>query len=574
MRLALLLPALLAVTAQAFAYPQILPADVVPTADTGAVYPIGGMAAIDGDVALVVPAFPYPAEAPGPLRAIFMARDAGGTWSETGIVTLNAVVHTLGQASMAVKGDVAVIQVVTDSTPRRVRSIIMERSPTGDWAIAQTISTGVFLGVISPTSCVAIDSGDILLRDHAAGRVRVFQRPTPTGAWVEGTPLLDLPPYFFGAVEMSVKDGLAVGLDGVAYSVHERDVTGTWVPTDVITLPPNVPFNLPRFPYSAATDGEFIAISLLNDPGSAQGRLYIVGRTDPAQPDLWSVIASFDNRSLGGDYRFASPRDFDDLHFSHGILTLSVEGACGTEDSARNPITIQRPPGSSTWVVDAPHCALPLGGAASSRALAFDGTTLIVGSSTARSQGTGPGGAVAYVDVPSLAVDCDGNGLRDLDEIAQPGNGDRNSNGILDICETIGRRFCTDVIPNSTGNRAYLTIMGARGVGQTPLVLRARGAPPGMPCVVISSPFGANLPGAGGSTGRLCISGLSFGRFTGQASAIGTTGDYFALIDRNAIPIAGGFTSIAPGTYWYFQAWFADGSMTSNFTDAVYLRFE
>lgn len=556
---------------------QFAPTDVVPTSETVAQSALGGLAAVDGSAAVLVTAHPFPEAASAGVEAVFMERDASGSWSESNTVAIPEAVYTLGLTSVAMEGDVAALAIATDAVPPQVRVVMFQRSVAGTWSRTQSLEMGLFIGVIMPKPSLALDGGELLVQDGEEGIVRVFDRVAQAGQWSERTTLLSLSPYFFGPVEMSVKDGLAIGLDGSAYNIFERDATGDWPLTGTITLPGNPPFNLLRMPYRVATDGEFVAIALSNDPGASSRKVYILERLNPAQPADWSVAASFDIESLGSVYYpFGSGNNFDDIVFQNGVLALTAHGTCGFARHERSPVTISRAAGTFDWVADAPHCALPLAGTTTTQVLGFDGETLLVGNPNARSIGQALGGAVALVDFTSLALDCDGNGQRDLDQIMGSPEADGNANGTLDVCETFGLRFCEGVVPNSTGQTAFLTAMGSPQIGTTPIVLRTRGVPVGSPCIHMVGSLGSSgLPvGVGGSSGRLCLGSLGFGRFSSQMSIVGATGECSVVVDPNAMPVGGALVTTAPGQHWLFQSWFADGASVSNFSDAILIKFE
>lgn len=140
----------------------------------------------------------------------------------------------------------------------------------------------------------------------------------------------------------------------------------------------------------------------------------------------------------------------------------------------------------------------------------------------------------------------------------------------------VGTTYCSPAVVNSTGFPAEMLVIGSKVALANDVVLRATRLPANSFGYFLTSRNQGNVPGAGGSQGRLCLGG-SVARFF---SLIGNSGQARALearIDLTNIPEPPQFaTTIMAGETWHFQCWYRDANptSTSNFTDAITVTFE
>jgi hypothetical protein len=137
---------------------------------------------------------------------------------------------------------------------------------------------------------------------------------------------------------------------------------------------------------------------------------------------------------------------------------------------------------------------------------------------------------------------------------------------------SLGTRICSPSIPNSSGQPARLDIVGSASLAQGNLTFRASQLPLHQFGMFITS----RTPGSNPfSAGVLCLSS-PIGRFTGPGliSNSGALGEFAVTLDPNQIwPVASVGAPVV-GETWFFSTWFRDGSLGSNFTDAISLTFE
>ncbi|MEM6675234.1 MAG: hypothetical protein AAF726_20470 [Planctomycetota bacterium] len=154
---------------------------------------------------------------------------------------------------------------------------------------------------------------------------------------------------------------------------------------------------------------------------------------------------------------------------------------------------------------------------------------------------------------------------------------DRIWNGSVRYFPTfeIGTRYCSPAVVNSTGAPATLRAYGKTWAFLNEVTLTAEGLPPGSFGFFLASRSETLVPGAGGSQGTLCLGG-SIGRYAGDVFAAGPIGAGALRIDLASMPSPHGTTSVIAGRIWRFQAWYRDANpgLTSNFTDAVAIRFD
>jgi len=144
------------------------------------------------------------------------------------------------------------------------------------------------------------------------------------------------------------------------------------------------------------------------------------------------------------------------------------------------------------------------------------------------------------------------------------------------IPREIGDRSCAPATENSAGLAGQIRLEGSDSVQTNDLTLVARRLPVGAAVLPIFGDQAAQLPGAGGSQGTLCVGG-SVGRFVDDVGFTGSDGAYSFAVDLTNLPAPTGATSAVAGDRFQFQCWYRDqlgGGQTSNYTDAVALTVQ
>jgi hypothetical protein len=136
----------------------------------------------------------------------------------------------------------------------------------------------------------------------------------------------------------------------------------------------------------------------------------------------------------------------------------------------------------------------------------------------------------------------------------------------------VSAEFCGPGVPNSTGLPGTLRIVGLDGAMHNNLSLVANDLPGGAFTLFLDSETAANVPGAGGGQGTLCLGG-SIGRFAGPGQIRRATqqGGAWLQLDLTALPQPTSNVQAMAGQTWRFQAWHRDANpgVTSNFTNGV-----
>lgn len=166
----------------------------------------------------------------------------------------------------------------------------------------------------------------------------------------------------------------------------------------------------------------------------------------------------------------------------------------------------------------------------------------------------------------SMGLDPDGSRL---EAGAKPF--DPNFCGML--CDgALGSVNC-QAAPNSSGAPSTIAALGASSSAFNLLVLNVEGLPASAVGYFIGSRSGAFVPGAGGSSGNLCVGG-SVRRFNETILQSAPLGDSVSFRpDLRNLP-GGGQVNV--GDVWFFQFWHRDsamGSVTSNFSPALRIAY-
>jgi len=216
--------------------------------------------------------------------------------------------------------------------------------------------------------------------------------------------------------------------------------------------------------------------------------------------------------------------------------------------------------------------------------LGFNGLTVVAGAWKDDDIGL-DSGSVYVFQVP----DCNGNGVPDMDDIANGTSGGCNGNGIPDECELadpsndwngdgvldacVPPNYCT-ANPNTTGQSGIMSASGSPLLVDNNFTITASQLPPFEWGYFLMSPNQGFIPNVGGSSGNLCL-GSPFYRFnkvpTGQVLNSQAGGTFSFTTDLTNLPQGVVFQM---GETWNFQAWFRDGfASTSNFTDGIAVMF-
>ena len=146
---------------------------------------------------------------------------------------------------------------------------------------------------------------------------------------------------------------------------------------------------------------------------------------------------------------------------------------------------------------------------------------------------------------------------------------------IVDLAQQRGENVCVAAV-NQSGRPARMAALGSVIVGTGTLSLECTDLPNQVFGYFLNSRSAGFSPNPGGSRGTLCLSG-PIGRFATFAASTGATGRLQLTINLGPLPSPSGTVAVQPGDTWVFQCWFRDFAgtqATSNFSDAVWLRFE
>ncbi len=138
----------------------------------------------------------------------------------------------------------------------------------------------------------------------------------------------------------------------------------------------------------------------------------------------------------------------------------------------------------------------------------------------------------------------------------------------------LGQQSCPAVV-NSSGESGTILASGSDLVVDNDVSILAEQLPANRFGYFVTSLDAGFLPGAGGSSGNLCLAG-QLGRYASQVQSSGANGSFGITIDLTTMPQSPP-VGVMPGDTWHFQAWFRDsvmGQTTSNFTNMVSIEFQ
>ncbi|MEZ6014665.1 MAG: hypothetical protein R3F49_06105 [Planctomycetota bacterium] len=130
-----------------------------------------------------------------------------------------------------------------------------------------------------------------------------------------------------------------------------------------------------------------------------------------------------------------------------------------------------------------------------------------------------------------------------------------------------GGTYCLSSV-NSTGAMAETNVGGNNRIGAQSLILLTELLPTSSLGYYLLSETAGDVPGFGGSTGRLCLGGQIF-RLSSFVQSAGAAGTVVQPLPFGALPPG---ASLNPGEHWHFQYWYRDsagGLPVSNTSTAV-----
>ncbi|MEL6712712.1 MAG: hypothetical protein AAFP86_03015, partial [Planctomycetota bacterium] len=304
--------------------------------------------------------------------------------------------------------------------------------------------------------------------------------------------------------------------------------------------------------FGAASDVEGNRLALV----TAEGDALIFERADPSSPFV--LTASFT----------AGPVT-DDVRLEDETLVLGQESAGAVEIWRR--VDCAGPGWTCTHRLTT---LLKHNGTTSTTtrfgaSVALQGDTLVAGASHyAVTVGTGFGSRTGAASVFHVPVDINSDGVPDVCQTHT--FEDVDADGVLDILESPGSRFCSPNAPTSLGSPARLLVQGSTFAADNQLYLSMIGVPRNAFSIMLASRDFGFTPAPGGSAGNLCLSGQIGRRFGSLHPSARPQEDNILhrRFDLSFSPTQFG-VGMLPGETWYFQGWFRDGPSSSNFTDAM-----
>lgn len=143
----------------------------------------------------------------------------------------------------------------------------------------------------------------------------------------------------------------------------------------------------------------------------------------------------------------------------------------------------------------------------------------------------------------------------------------------------VGVSFCSQPLPNGSGQSGDLRATGSATVADNSLFLRASSLPTGEFGFLLGSRSRQDLFPFAASVGRLCVGGTtSIARFSrpGEILGSGAIGSFQVPVDLTDLPFPLSTAGIQPGDTVFFQVWHRDSATTpaSGLTEAIAVAFE
>ncbi len=138
-----------------------------------------------------------------------------------------------------------------------------------------------------------------------------------------------------------------------------------------------------------------------------------------------------------------------------------------------------------------------------------------------------------------------------------------------------GVAYCGPAVLNSSGRPATIRAVGSTVAEENALTLWAQGLPVDTFGYFLNGSAAGMTPMAGGSAGTLCLGG-SLGRYSAPSQIFnsGANGSGSLTLDLPSTPTPTGPVMAVAGQTWFFQCWFRDSIMMSNFTNGVEIAFQ
>lgn len=503
--------------------------------------------AVDGDDALVLGN-----RSSLGLRELVAFRRGALGWNFSESVDIPTTVGWAWSTDIALEDGLAAIA-FNDNSSQVLRSEVFVAERLG--------ATWVVTAVAPPTGSpswpfrvtVAVAGGDVVIGSRSDNRVRILRRVF--GAW-STVQVFDGPPFGELGTDVHGDGTLLAALDsGVdRVSVYERAPTALlWTRTAV--LDPGLQFGSLWEEGTVAIAGDVLAVGKF-------GVIQVYERSATPAGSAWTHTGRLDAANLGVSGVNIAGSTFV---AAEGLIVTPIGGTAWTRHAAARFDSVTR---AWVWAGLFDAAAPPVGQPANT-SRGFDGHTLLF--ATQRN--------ATVVDAHFSALmppthDCDGDCTLDVAQLAQCGPAcDRNGNGRLDPCETVGVRYCSPNAPHQGGFPAYLYVVGDPSVASSDLAAVGTSLPAGAFAMLVAAGQPGFSPSFGGGAGALCVGGAAFGRYANAVQAVASNGVAVIPIDPRQVPAPAAPLAMIPGQTWYFQLWYRDGA-SSNFSDAVAVTFE
>ena len=346
--------------------------------------------------------------------------------------------------SVAISGTTALVgaSLDDDNGSNSGSAYIFEQQPDGSWLETAKLlasdgaSTDFFGNSVAISGTIALVGayrGDG--NETNSGSAYIFEQQ-PDGSWLETAKLLasdgESSDYFGYSVAISettvligaYEDGDNGSNSGSGY-IFEQQQDGTWLETAKLTASDGASND--RLGYSVANSGTTALVGACydDDNGLNSGSAYIF---EQQQDGSWLETAKL----------LASDGESNDwFGWSVAISgTIDLVGAYGDDDngSYSGSAYIFKQQQDSSWLETAKLLAAD--GESTDYfgySVAISGTTALVGAYADDDNG-GNSGSASIFNIPDL-IDCNENGICDIDDIAFGTSEDTNGNGIPDECE-------------------------------------------------------------------------------------------------------------------------------------------